>query len=309
MSPKIFGILLKNIKYSLSIILLIVVSQASFSQELNATVRVSGQNLPASADRVVEDMETAFAQFLNNRRWTENSYAAEERINCNFIITIDNMPSVSDFTATVQIQSARPVFGTNYETLIFNFADRDWSFRYTEDQPLNFNPNAFTDNITSLLSFYAYMILGMDYDTFSNLGGQSYFELAQQVVVNAQQQGGGWDQFGGNRRNRYWLVENMINPQMIPIREGLYQYHRQGLDIFADEEDKGRANILEALQGMEEISKLFPQSIAIISFFDAKNDELISVFTKGDPADRREAYNTLVAINPSETDKYQVIIP
>ncbi|MEO0332712.1 MAG: DUF4835 family protein, partial [Bacteroidota bacterium] len=151
---------MKNIRHSFFIILLIAVSQTSFTQELNATVRVSGQNLPASADRVVEDMETAFAQFLNNRKWTEHTYAAEERINCNFIITIDNMPSVSDFTATVQIQSARPVFGTNYETLIFNFADRDWSFRYTEDQPLNFNPNAFIDNITSLLSFYAYMILG-----------------------------------------------------------------------------------------------------------------------------------------------------
>lgn len=308
MLPEIFGITLNSTRSGILTILFTLISSASFSQELNATVRVSGQNLPASANRVVEDMQNAFAQFLNNRKWTEHTYAAEERINCNFIITIDDMPSVSDFTATVQIQSSRPVFNTNYETLIFNFADRDWSFRYTEDQPLNFNPNAFTDNITSLLSFYAYMILGMDYDSFGNLGGQPYFELAQQVVINAQQQGGGWDQFGGNRRNRYWLVENMINPQMIPIREGLYQYHRQGLDIFSDEEDKGRANILEALQGMQEISKLFPQSIAIISFFDAKNDELISVFTKGDPSDRREAYNTLVAINPSETDKYQVII-
>ncbi|WKN42293.1 DUF4835 family protein [Tunicatimonas pelagia] len=295
-------------KYSLFIVFVILSSQASWAQELNATVRVSGQNLPASANRVVDDMETAFAQFLNNRKWTQDNYAPEERINCNFIITIEDMPSVTDFTATVQVQSSRPVFGSNYETLILNFADRDWNFRYAEDQPLIFNPNAFTDNITSLLSFYAYIVLGMDYDSFGNLGGQPYFELAQQIVVNAQQQGGGWDQFGGNRRNRYWLVENMINPQMIPIREGLYQYHRQGLDIFAEEEDEGRSNILEALQGMEEISKLFPQAIAIISFFDAKNDELISVFTKGDPSDRKQAYNTLVAINPSETDKYQVII-
>lgn len=295
-------------KNNLLIALLMLLSQAGWTQELNATVRVSGQNLPASASRVIEDMETAFTQFLNNRKWTEDSYAPEERINCNFILTIDDMPSVNNFTATVQVQSSRPVFNSNYESILLNFADRDWNFRYAEDQPLNFNPNAFTDNITSLLSFYAYIILGMDYDSFSGLGGQPYFELAQQIVINAQQQGGGWDQFGGNRRNRYWLVENMINPQMIPIREGLYQYHRQGLDIFADEEDEGRSNILASLQGMEEVSKLFPQAIAIITFFDAKNDEIISVFTKGDPADRREAYNTLVAINPSETDKYQVII-
>lgn len=298
-----------NMKGNIILILLfLATSVSSFSQELNATVVVNYQNVETNETRVFKDMETSFAQFLNNRKWTGDAYAQEERINCNFIITIDQMPSVSDFQAAVQIQSSRPVFGTNYETLLLNFADRDWTFRYVEDQPLNFNPNSFTDNISSLLAFYAYIIIGMDYDSFSNLGGQPYFETAQQIVVNAQQQGGGWDQFGGNQRNRYWLVENMINPQMIPIREGLYNYHRQGLDLFAAEEDEGRSNILEAIQGMEEVSKLFPQAIAIISFFDAKNEELVSVFTKGDPAVRRDAYNALVAINPSETDTYQAII-
>lgn len=290
------------------ILLFLATSVSSFSQELNATVVVNYDNIETNETRVFEDMEISFSQFLNNRKWTRDAYAPEERINCNFIITIDQMPSVSDFQAAVQIQSSRPVFGTNYETLLLNFADRDWTFRYVEDQPLNFNPNSFTDNISSLLAFYAYIIIGLDYDSFSNLGGQPHFETAQQIVVNAQQQGGGWDQFGGNQRNRYWLVENMINPQMIPIREGLYHYHRQGLDLFVAEEDEGRSNILKAIQGMEEVSKLFPQAIAIISFFDAKNDELVSVFTKGDPAVRRDAYNTLVAINPSETDKYQSII-
>nr|WKN37097.1 DUF4835 family protein [Tunicatimonas sp. TK19036] len=287
---------------------LIFLSYWGVAQELNATVRVNYQNVGSTGTSVFEDMETAFSQFLSNRKWTDDTYAPEERINCNLIITIDQMPSVSDFTATVQIQSSRPTYGSSYETLLFNFADRDWTFRYVEDQPLNFNANTFTDNITSLLAYYAYIILGLDYDSFSELGGQKYFETAQQIVVNAQQQGGGWDQFGGNRRNRYWLVENMINPQMRPVREALYNYHRLGLDQFADKEEDARKSILESLQGMQEVSKLFPQSIAIIAFFDAKNDELISVFTKGDISARREAYNTLVAINPSETDKYQAII-
>ncbi|MEQ9439449.1 MAG: DUF4835 family protein [Cyclobacteriaceae bacterium] len=286
----------------------VLMSLWAVAQELNATVRVNNQNVESTGTQVFEDMETSFAQFLNNRKWTDDAYAPEERINCNFIITIDKMPTSSDFEATVQIQSSRPVYGTNYETLLLNFADRDWSFRYVEDQPLNFNASSFTDNISSLLAFYAYIVLGLDYDSFSELGGQKYFETAQQIVVNAQQQGGGWDQFGGNRRNRYWLVENMINPQMRPVREALYNYHLLGMDQFMEKEEDARKNILEALQGMQEVSKLFPQSISIIAFFDAKNDELISVFTKGEISARREAYNTLVAINPSETDKYQAII-
>ena len=294
-----------------SIILLFTLLSFSWcasAQELDATVQVNYQNVQTTETRIFEDMETSFSQFLNNRKWTNDTYAPEERINCNFIITIDVMPSVNDFEATVQIQSSRPVFGSSYETLVLNFADRNWNFRYVEDQPLNFNVNNFTNNISSLLAFYAYIVIGLDYDTFSELGGQPYFEIAQQITVNAQQQGLGWDQFGGNQRNRYWLVENMINPQMIPIRAGLYRYHRLGLDLLIEEEDEGRENILNAIQGMEEVKKLFPQAIAIISFFDAKNDELVSVFTQGDPSVRRSAYNTLVAINPAQTDKYQAII-
>ncbi len=295
-------------KCSIILFLALLCSAKGIAQELNATVQVNYQNVQTTETRIFEDMETSFSQFLNNRKWTNDTYAPEERINCNFIITIDLMPTVNDFEATVQIQSSRPVYGTSYETIVLNFADRDWNFRYVEDQPLNFNVNNFTDNITSLLAFYAYIIIGLDYDTFSELGGQPYFEIAQQITVNAQQQGLGWDQFGGNQRNRYWLVENMINPQMIPIREGLYSYHRQGLDLFMEEEDKGRENILEAIQGMEEVRKLFPQAIALISFFDAKNDELVSVFTQGDPSVRRSAYYTFVEFNTSQTDKYQSII-
>lgn len=280
------------------------------AQELNANVAVNFQNINTTETRVFTDMETSFEQFLNNRKWTDDAFAPEERINCNFVINIEDMPSVGNYQATVQIQSSRPVYGTNYESLMFNFADRDWQFQYVESQPLEFNPSTYTNNITSLLAYYAYIILGLDYDSFGELGGQPYFEQAQLVVSNAQQQGGaGWDQFGSSRRrNRYWLAENFINPQMTPVRRGIYSYHRLGLDTFLDDEEESRDNMLNVLQEIQEVSKLFPQSILLIAFFDAKNDEIISTYSDGAMQTRRAAYNALIEINPTNVEDYNTII-
>lgn len=297
-------------KIFVTLLLLLVNHGLLIAQELNANVSVNSQNIQTTETRVFADMENSFKRFLNNRKWTNDAFAPEERINCNFVINIEEMPSVGNFQATVQIQSSRPVYGTNYESLMFNFADRDWQFQYVESQPLEFNPSTYTSNITSLLAYYAYIILGLDYDSFSKLGGQPYFEQAQLVVSNAQQQGGsGWDQFGSSRRrNRYWLAENFINPQMTPVREGIYSYHRLGLDTFLEDEEKSRENMLSALKEIQEVSKVFPQSILLITFFDAKNDEIISSYSQGAMQTRRAAYNALVEINPTMVEDYGPII-
>lgn len=294
----------------LGLICLLISPSLLMAQELNANVVVNYQNVQTTETRIFADMENAFQLFLNNRKWTDDAFAPEERINCNFVINIEQMPSVGNFQATVQVQSSRPVYGTNYETLMLNFADRDWEFQYMESQPLEFNMNSYTSNITSILAYYAYIILGMDYDSFSELGGQVYFERAQLIVSNAQQQGGnGWDQFGSNRRrNRYWLAENFINPQMNDVRIGIYHYHRHGLDTFLEDEAESRKNMLTTLEALQELSKVLPQSILLISFFDAKNDEIISTFSKGDSQIRRNAYNALVETNPTNTDDYSSII-
>ena len=291
-------------------VLLFICANSISAQELNANVVVNFQNIQTTETRIFTDMETAFEQFLNNRKWTDDAFATEERINCNFVINIEQMPSVGNFQATVQVQSSRPVYGTNYESLMFNFADRDWQFQYVESQPLEFNPSTFTNNITSLLAYYAYIVLGLDYDSYSELGGQTFFEQAQLITGNAQQQGGaGWDQFGSSRRrNRYWLAENFINPQMAPVRQGIYNYHRLGLDTFLENEEESRENMLTALKEIQEVSKVFPQSILLISFFDAKNDEIVSTYSKGAMQTRREAYNALVEINPTKTAEYADII-
>jgi hypothetical protein len=290
--------------------LMVITLTSLRAQELNANVVVNYQNVQTTETRIFTDMENAFRQFLNNRKWTDDVFAPEERISCNFVINIDEMPVMGNFQATVQVQSSRPVYGTNYESLVFNFADRDWNFQYTESQPIEFNLNTFTNNVSSLLAYYAYIIIGIDYDTYSELGGQTYFENAQLIVNNAQQQGGaGWDQFGSSRRrNRYWLMESFINPQMQAVRVAMYEYHRLGLDTFLENEEESRTNILEGLQKIEEVSKIFPQSILLISFFDAKDDEIISIFSEGGMQIRRDAYNTLVEINPTQREAYNGII-
>lgn len=279
------------------------------AQELNANVVVNYQSVQTTETRVFSDMEKSFKQFLNNRKWTNDAFATEERINCNFLITINEMPSIGQYKASVQIQSSRPVYDASYESIILNFADRDWDFGYVESQPLEFNLNSFTSNITSILAYYAYIIIGMDYDTFGELGGTEFYENARQIVNNAAQQGSGWDQFGDNRRrNRYWLAENLLNQQMAPVRQSLYKYHRTGLDTFLKNEEESRKNILAALDEMQKISKLFPQNILLTSFFDAKNDEIVKTFSKGSMQVRRNAYNTLVAMNPNATDAYAAIL-
>ena len=276
------------------------------SQELNATVVVNAQNAAITEDRLIQDMQQDFEDFLNNNEWTGDSYAPKERINCNLIITLEEV-NQSNYRASALIQSSRPVYGVGYETLVLNFADRDWSFQYVDGQPLQYNRNTYLNEVSALLSFYAHIILGMDYDTFSPLGGAPHFQQAQQIAQVAQQEGGsGWDAFG--QRNRFQLIASLINPQIEPVRQANYAYHRLGLDTFLEDEAASRAVVLKALQDMQKIAKLFPQSLAIIAFFDAKNEEIVSIFSKGDLPVRRDAYNALVEINPSETDEYNAIL-
>lgn len=281
------------------------------AQELNATVRVNAQNAQSTERQIFEEMETSFQKFLNTHKWTDDTYGPKERINCNFAITITQVPSAGRYQATVQVQSSRPVYGSGYETIMLNFADRDWSFEYVEGQGMEYSPSNYLNEVSSLLAYYAFMVLGYDYDSFSELGGSLYFERAQQVVQNVTPGNGGpgWDKFSGNAgRNRYALMADMIGARMEPIRRANYTYHRQGLDLFTEKEEEGRKNILAAVQEIQKVSKLFPQAIAVISFLDAKKDELISVFTQGDTPVRRDAYNALVEIDPSQTDAYQAIL-
>ena len=289
-------------------ILLIFFLSASFAQELNCRVIVNAQQVQTTERAIFTEMETEFAQFLNTTKWTNDEFEEEEVINCNLVITISEMPSIGVFKASVQVLSSRPVYGTGYESVIMNFADRDWNFEYVQSQPLRFNENTFTSNITSMLAYYAYMIIGFDYDTFSELGGTPHFQNAFKIVNNAQQTNySGWQQFN-SVRNRYWLVENVQNPQLEPIRQAIYTYHRQGLDIMLEDREQAEKNILDALSKVQRANRARPRSILTIAFMDSKSGELIQIFSESSLATRRQAYNLLSNIDPARTDDYKAII-
>jgi hypothetical protein len=278
------------------------------AQELNCQVIVNDERALTSDRQVFRDMEQSFARFMNDRKWTSDTYAADERIECSIAITIESMPSVGVYNATVQIQSSRPVYNTSYSSLVFNFADRDWYFEYVESTPLDFGDNSFSSNLTSMLAFYAYVIIGLDNDTFSEFGGEVQFKKALDIVNLAQQSDQqGWQAFQSNR-NRYWLCENLTNQDLRLIRKGLYTYHRLALDKLEQSQDESRALIINVLKDIQTADRNIPNSILKISFFDAKKNELSRIFERGNPATKREAYNILLALNPSSSEIYQSII-
>jgi len=291
-----------------TILLIICLTVGGRAQELNCTITINSTQITTSDRGIFRDMKTAFEQFMNSRKWSTDSYKNYEKINCNMLITITKMPAIGNFSASVQIQAARPVFNTNYSSLIFNFADRDWEFEYIESLPLEFNDNTYMTNLTSMLALYAYLIIGVDYDTYSELGGTPYFQKALAVVNNAQQANRpGWQPLNSNR-SRYWIVENYNNGQMVDMRKAMYTYHRQGLDTFDKDPDKSREVILKGLRDVKKVRDVNPTSILVVSFFDAKSKELANIFSSGSIQIRREAYDIITAIDPSNRASYEKMI-
>lgn len=291
------------------VIILTIISLNVSAQELLATVTINvGPKVQTTDRNVFRDMKTAFQQFLNSRKWTNDAYQQHEKINCSILININDMPSIGVFSASVQVQSARPVYNSNYTSLLLNFADRDWEFEYIESQPLEYNDNTFTNNLTSMLAFYAYLVIGMDYDSFSELGGTPYFQKGLMVVNNAQSSNRpGWQSLG-SIRNRYWIIENLLNPQMADVRRALYSYHRLGLDTFDKTPDQSRQVILAGLKNMKKAKDINPNAILIISFFDAKSKELANIFSDGQLPVRREVYDLITMMDPSNQSTYAKII-
>jgi len=289
-------------------ILIFVGQYKAFSQDLNCRVVVEARQIESTERRIFTEMETEFSRFINDRKWADERIEIDERINCGLVINLQSQPSIGNFTATVQVISARPVYQASYQSVLFNFGDREFNFEYNESQPLDFNDNSYISNVTSMLAFYAYIILGYDYDSFEKLGGEKYFTKAWQVALSAQQSGyAGWDQFN-SIRNRYWLSASTIDQVMKPMREAMYDYHINGMDIMLEKPDEARANILEVLKKVRQVNKSKPRSIMIIAFLDAKLDELASVFSQGNMSVRREAYNILRELDPSRSDEFEKIL-
>ncbi|AIZ63354.1 hypothetical protein PK28_05950 [Hymenobacter sp. DG25B] len=281
------------------------------AQELNCEVRVSTENVTIADRQLVSQMEKDISQFLNKRRWTNETYRPEERINCKLFIGIQAIPQSGTYQATARIISSRPVYGTGYETNLLTFADKGWVFNYSPQNPLDYSETSFVSNLSSLLSFYAYIVIGMDHDSFARMGGSPYYDVARQIVANAASQtlenDKGWKDT--ESRNRYWLLNNLQDPQLEACRTALYAYYRQGLDIFIEKPKDARASMVSALQGIQQAAQRRPGTLLIRAFFDAKADEIANVFRTSQEQEQKATVVTMLTeIDPTNSAKYQSIL-
>ncbi|WP_411274333.1 DUF4835 family protein [Daejeonella sp.] len=286
----------------------LLVSTALYSQDLNARVQILAPQIPNSNKRILDVLEVSIKDFLNGRRWTSDALKPQERIDCNFVITITEWDgSSSNFKAEAQIQSSRPIFNSNYNSTVLNLSDKDFTFSYSEGQALDFSEQNYLTNLTSLLAFYAYIITGMDYDTFSRFGGTPYFQKALTVLNNAQNApNGGWKAHE-DLRNRFWLVENLTNKSYNPIRESMYDYHRDGLDVMAENQSKARKAIYAALPQLQKIDRQKQGAVLNQVFFTAKSDELINILSDAEPQEKLKAFIILSAVDPANSLKYEIL--
>ena len=278
------------------------------AQELLCNVEVNSQQVQTSDRRVFQTMRNAIYEFMNNRSWTEFTYKNYERIECSILINVTDRPASDIFKCDMTIALRRPVFNSTYTTVLFNFIDKDIELQYIENQPLDFNDGMFSSNLTSILAYYAYLMIGLDFDSFVMEGGDPYYEAAQNIVNLAQNTNyKGWKSFE-NTKNRYWLVENLTNPSYAGIRRFYYEYHLKGLDIMYDNAENGRKAILQTLRYLEEVKKARPGLIILQVICDSKRDEFVNIFSEGSSVEKTESVNILKEIDPSNTMTYQKIL-
>lgn len=295
-------------RYLLFFVVLLISQSLVNAQELRCNISISSQKIQGANKQVFETMQSDLYEFMNNRKWTDQKFSMDERIECNFFIILDEQISADEFKGSIQVQARRPVFGSSYETVLLNIKDNDFHAKYVEYQTLEFNETSNKDNLTNILAFYAYVVLGMDYDSFTSEGGTEFFQKAQSIVNNSQNaREKGWKAFE-SERNRYWLVENILNKSYAGFRGCTYQYHRQGLDLMADKAPEGRAAIAESLKSIQKVFRSRPSLYILQVFFDAKSDELVNVFSKSFPDEQNRVTVILNEVDPSNGSKYEKIL-
>lgn len=290
------------------IIGLILISFGLKGQEFRCMVQVVSPSIQGTNRGVFETLQKSIMEFMNGQRWTEHKYKPEERIECNILINIREQIGSDEFKGTMQIQARRPVYNSSYSTTIFNYLDQSLHFRYIEFEPLIYNPANIESNLIGMLAYYAYVILGYDYDSFSQRGGTPYFQKAEQIVNMSQNaRESGWRSFESTR-NRYWLVENMLNEYHVPLRNCFYQYHRRGLDLMAEKPEEGRSNMASSLELLQRVYRQRPNSFALGLFFDAKTEELLNVFSNSPSMERSRVVNILTEVDPANSEKYRKLL-
>ncbi len=295
-------------KKIIGITILLLIGLVSFAQELSCKVTVNGDQLTNTNKQVFISMQKDIEEFMNNHRWTDMQYQANEKIDCSLTITLSTQSDEKTFAGDLYIQARRPVYNSTYYTPIFNFKDGNFAFEYIEHTPLEYVDGTFTNNLTAVLAYYAYIIIGYDSDSYSKLGGSSSFKKAETIVNQAQSQSEvGWKAFEDDK-NRYALINHLMDESFRKFREYFYEYHRLGLDEMSNSTPKGSAKIADGIETLREVNRARPSSIVLVSFIDMKRDEIINIFSKAPAAEKTKVYEILMDVDPAKQDKYKTIL-
>lgn len=287
------------------LLLILFLSAELTAQELNCQVQVEAPQVNNVDPSRFQTIESAVRDFMNSRKWTNDSFEFNERIECSILITINQAQNQNSFSGTIQVQSSRPVYNSDYNTPVLTVNDGDFNFNFLDNAMLQFSIDQHRDNLTSVLAFYAYMIIGMDYDTFSPEGGTQHFLKAQTIVANAQNSGqAGWSASDG-QMNRFWLIENILSQTFRPLRQCLYDYHRQGFDKLYSDVDGARKTISDALIELRSIHRIKPSSYNVQLFFAAKNKEIMNLFEQAPPEEVDRILPVLKELDPGNIQRYE----
>lgn len=282
-------------------------------QELQARISVNAQQISSQVDKkVFQTLQTSLNTFLNSRKWTSDAYQQNEKISCNFLITIRQSTQDNIYKATLVVQAARPVFNSSYQSPLLNFQDESFAFKYVEYQPMEFNENRVSgsdplvSNLTATLAYYVYIILGLDYDSYSLRGGDPFYQKAQLIVNNAPEGRDieGWRAFDG-QRNRYWLMENLTNNRYALVHDALYSYYRLGFDLLYENEGEARNALMNTINLMNTLNNDNPNSMIVPFFFQSRANELVKVFKKAQPDEKNRAREILSKLDVSNSNLYK----
>lgn len=290
-------------------ILLIIITQTVRAQELNCNIQINSSNIQSSDRTLFNQMQKAAYDFFSTTVFTEHKLKVQERIEFNLSITLLQEVGSNEYKADIQLTYSRPIFGSGYNSPIIDLRDDKAVFRYSLGDAIQFNLNSSTGSLASILTYYAYLVLALDYDTFSLRGGQEFLQIAERVVGNAQGEASpGWRSFEDNGRNRAALIEELLNDIYEPYRLCLYEYHRLGLDLMHDKPDQGRRVIVEALEKLRPLHQRRRDSYLLQLFINAKRDEIVQIFSEGSPDEKRRAYNIMNVLDPANAEKYKKIM-
>jgi hypothetical protein len=279
------------------------------AQELKCQIQVISRQIQKSDRSIFEEMQRTMFEFMNNTVFTKHVVKTQERIECSIVITLNEQSGSDTYKGTIHISSTRPVFNSDYNTPIINMVDDKFQFRFAPQDAIEFNVNSYSSTLSSVLTYYAYLILAFDYDSFGSMAGTQFLTEAEKVVSNAQSDPSpGWRSFQDDGKNRAAIVEDLQNDLYSPLRQCYYEYHRQGLDLMTDKKDQARSNIFSALEKLRGLYRKRPDSYLLQLFFETKVDEIVNIFKESPAQEKRLAFNLLSQIDPGRQDKYRTIM-